>query len=85
MWQPTTRLQPKGPKVVDQLAADLHSSFPNDKGFSPRNLKYMRRFAVEWPDFAMVQDALAQLPWYQHIALWFRCSGILFAPTAILS
>lgn len=58
-----------GSKVVDLLAADLHSSFPNDKGFSPRNLKYMRRFAVEWPDFAIVQDALAQLPWYQHIAL----------------
>jgi predicted nuclease of restriction endonuclease-like (RecB) superfamily len=39
------------------------------KGFSPRNLKYMRAFAQAWPDEAIVQEALAQLPWYHHLAL----------------
>ena len=34
-----------GAKVVDRLAADLKSAFPEMKGFSPRNLKYMRAFA----------------------------------------
>jgi predicted nuclease of restriction endonuclease-like (RecB) superfamily len=35
----------------------------------PRNLKYMRAFAQAWPDEAIVQEALAQLPWYHHLAL----------------
>ena len=33
-----------GSKVIDRLAADLRSAFPDMKGFSPRNLKYMRAF-----------------------------------------
>ena len=32
-----------GAKVIDRLAADLKRTFPDMKGFSPRNLKYMRR------------------------------------------
>ncbi len=34
-----------GAKVVDQLAVDLHRAFPELKGLSARNLKYMRAFA----------------------------------------
>jgi hypothetical protein len=32
------------------------------KGFSPRNLKYMRRFAEVWGDYEIVQQVAAQLP-----------------------
>lgn len=39
------------------------------KGFSPRNLKYMRAFAEAWPEAEFVQAALAQLPWYHQLAL----------------
>jgi len=39
------------------------------KGFSPRNLKYMRAFAEAWPDSEFVQGVLAQLPWYHQLAL----------------
>lgn len=39
------------------------------KGFSPRNLKYMRAFAEAWPDTEFVQAVLAQLPWYHQLAL----------------
>jgi len=39
------------------------------KGFSPRNLKYMRAFASAWPDKQIVQELLAQLSWYQNLAL----------------
>ena len=28
------------------------------KGFSPRNLKYMRAFAEAWPDEVFVQEVL---------------------------
>jgi predicted nuclease of restriction endonuclease-like (RecB) superfamily len=34
-----------GAKVIDRLAADLHSEFPDVKGFSRTNLLYMRAFA----------------------------------------
>lgn len=58
-----------GARVIDRLSSDLVSSFPGTKGFSPRNLKYMRAFAEAWPDRLIVQEALAQLPWYQNLAL----------------
>ncbi|GHU08171.1 hypothetical protein AGMMS50225_06310 [Betaproteobacteria bacterium] len=58
-----------GSKVIDQLAHDLHVAFPEMKGFSPRNLKYMRAFAEAWPDAEFVQAVLAQLPWYHQLAL----------------
>ena len=58
-----------GAKVIDRLAHDLHAAFPEMKGFSPRNLKYMRAFAGAWPDAEFVQASLAQLPWYHQLAL----------------
>ena len=35
-----------GSRGIDRLAADLRDAFPDMKGFSPRNLKYMRAFAA---------------------------------------
>lgn len=61
----------RGARVVDRLAADLRARFPDAKGFSPRNLRYMRRFAESWPESAILQAPLARLPWYHHIALAF--------------
>ena len=58
-----------GAKVIDRIAFDLSRAFPETTGFSARNLKYMRSFAEAWPDEAIVQALLAQLPWYHHIAL----------------
>jgi predicted nuclease of restriction endonuclease-like (RecB) superfamily len=58
-----------GAKVIDKLAGDLRSSFPEMKGFSPRNLKYMRAFAQAYPDFEFVQQAAAQIPWFHNCVL----------------
>jgi len=58
-----------GAKVIDNLAADLQKAFPEMKGFSPRNLKYMRSFSEAYPDEQFVQEVLAQIPWYHNIAL----------------
>ena len=55
-----------GAKVIDSLARDLHQSFPEMKGLSPRNLKYMRALAEAWPEEEIVQAPLAQLTWF-HI------------------
>jgi hypothetical protein len=61
-----------GAKVIDRLAADLREAYPDMKGFSPRNLKYMRAFAAAWPDAEIVQRIVARLPWRQNIALLER-------------
>lgn len=58
-----------GTRVIDRLAADLRDAFPEMKGFSPRNLKYMRAFAAAWPDREVVQRIVAQLSWGQNITL----------------
>ena len=34
-----------GARVIDRLSADLQERFPDARGFSPRNLKYIRAFA----------------------------------------
>jgi len=61
-----------GAKVVDRLAADLRAAFPDQRGFSRRNLQYMRAFAAAWPEpafqEAFVHQAGAQLPW-RHVTV----------------
>ena len=64
-----------GAKVIERLSQDLRSAFPEMKGFSPRNLKYMRAFAEAWPDESFVQEVLAQLPWYHQLALLDKLPG----------
>jgi predicted nuclease of restriction endonuclease-like (RecB) superfamily len=64
-----------GAKVIDRLAADLRTAFPDMKGFSPRNLKYMRAFAEAWPNEQFVQQAVAQLPWGHNLVLLDRLPG----------
>jgi len=58
-----------GARIIDRLSLDLKKAFPDMKGFSPRNLKYMRAFASAWPNTQIVQEVLAQLPWYHNITL----------------
>jgi predicted nuclease of restriction endonuclease-like (RecB) superfamily len=64
-----------GAKVIDRLSADLREAYPDMRGLSSRNLKYMRAFAFAWPQRGFVQEALAQIPWYHHIALLEKCSS----------
>ncbi|KVD60642.1 hypothetical protein WI87_11995 [Burkholderia ubonensis] len=58
-----------GAKVIDQLARDLKDAFPDMRGFSPRNLKYMRALAQAWPAPEFVQQPAAQLPWFHLCTL----------------
>jgi predicted nuclease of restriction endonuclease-like (RecB) superfamily len=58
-----------GAKVIDRLAADLRTAFPDMKGFSRANLMYMRAFAEAWPDVQIVQQAVGQLPWGHNVVL----------------
>ncbi|MGH9631451.1 MAG: PDDEXK nuclease domain-containing protein, partial [Bryobacteraceae bacterium] len=55
-----------GSKVVERLAKDLRTEFPEMKGLSPRNLGYMKAFAEAWPDETILQQLAAKLPWFHN-------------------
>ncbi len=50
----------RGSQVIELLSVDLTRKFPEDKGYSVRNLHYMRRFAENYPNFPILQVALAE-------------------------
>lgn len=52
-----------GAKVIDRLAKDLRREFPDQKGFSARNLKYMRALADAYAERQIVLQVVAQIPW----------------------
>ena len=58
-----------GAKVIAQLAHDLRTEFPDMKGLSSTNLKYMARFAKVWSEAAIGQQAVDQLPWGHNILI----------------
>ncbi len=64
-----------GAKIIDRLSADLRQAFPEMKGFSPRNLKYMRAFAEAFPDEPFVQQPVAQIPWAHNIRILDKVSN----------
>jgi predicted nuclease of restriction endonuclease-like (RecB) superfamily len=55
-----------GNKIIDTLAIDLRVEFPDMKGFSIRNLRYMRDFSVAYPFFSILQQAAAKLEFSQY-------------------
>ena len=50
-----------GAKVITRLSNDLRAAFPEMKGFSRTNLKYMKVFAEAWPEFGIGQQPAGQL------------------------
>ena len=64
-----------GAKTIDRLSHDLREAFPELRGFSPRNLRYMRTFASFWPDREIVQQVVAQFPW-GRMWLWKKARSL---------
>lgn len=58
-----------GSKFIENLSYDIKLSFPNSKGYSVRNLKYMSKFADTYHDEQFVQQAVAQIPWGHIVVL----------------
>jgi len=58
-----------GNKFIDIVSRELKIEFPNMEGFSVRNLKYMKKFYLEYKDDELVQRTVAQLPWRHNIVL----------------
>lgn len=59
-----------GAKVIERLAADLRHEFPDMRGLSTTNLKYMRMFADAYPQIG--QQAVDQLPWGHNVIIFTR-------------
>ena len=58
-----------GNKFIDNISCELKLEFPNMEGFSVRNLKYMKKFYLEYKGDEVVQRIVAQLPWRHNIVL----------------
>jgi predicted nuclease of restriction endonuclease-like (RecB) superfamily len=76
-----------GSKILERIETDLRAEFPEMRGFSRSNLLYMRAFAEAWPDAAIVQRTVGQLPWGQNITLLAKLKTpkerLLYATRAI--
>jgi predicted nuclease of restriction endonuclease-like (RecB) superfamily len=65
-----------GSKIVETLSKDLRSAFPDMKGFSITNVKYMVQFAKEYPDLTISQQPVGQIPWGHNILLFQKLSSL---------
>ena len=63
-----------GNKFIDNLASDIRMAFPESKGYSVRNLKYMAKFAETYPNREFVQQVVAQIPWGHNVVLLDKVS-----------
>jgi Uncharacterized conserved protein len=59
-----------GSRFIDNLASDIRLDFPNIKGFSARNLRYMKKFAEFVLDEEKVQTVSAMLTWSHNTHLF---------------
>ena len=50
-----------GKKIIEQLSKDLSNRFPDDRGYSERNLRNMKLFASAYPNYPILQVPLAKL------------------------
>ena len=71
-----------GGKVINRLAVDLRTAFPETKGFSRTNLHYARRMAQWFQAHEFVPQAVGQIPWGHirllidklgepHVGIWY--------------
>ena len=53
--------------------------------FSPRNLKYMKKFAEAWTSIELVQRTVALIPWRSNITLLDKLSALLIGKGKLLT
>ena len=65
-----------GSKFISNLSSDLRLQFPDVKGLSERNLRYMQKFAKEFEYDIILQRNIAKLPWGLIISVMDRVKEI---------
>lgn len=66
-----------GRAIIENLARDLHGEFPGIKGFSSRNLLYMRNFYDSYHESPKLQQLVAEIAWGHNIVIMERCKDPL--------
>jgi predicted nuclease of restriction endonuclease-like (RecB) superfamily len=66
-----------GAAIAERLADDLRKSFPDVRGFSRRNVFYMREFYLAYCDDSKVQPLVAQIGWVHNLVILQRCVDVL--------
>lgn len=66
-----------GSAIAEQLSRDLRGEFPGIKGFSRRNVFYMREFYLCYQDEKRVQPLVAQIGWTHNLVILQRCKDAL--------
>jgi len=61
-----------GNKFIENLSHDIALEYPKMQGYSARNLRYMAKFAKEYPQAEILQQVVAKLPWGQNVVLMDR-------------
>ncbi|WP_257670004.1 PDDEXK nuclease domain-containing protein [Parapedobacter tibetensis] len=65
-----------GKSIVERLASDLQKQFPNDSGFSTRNLWNMRRFYEQYSAHPNLQQLVAEIPWGHNLLIMSKANSI---------
>ena len=69
-----------GDKLIKQLSSDLLEEFPGIKGFSERNLKYIRQWYLFYTEPGQIGQQLVaqftQIPWGHNIAIVSKCKSL---------
>ena len=71
-----TENQKYGNSFIENLARDIKLDFPNAKGYSVRNLRYMRKFAEFITDEEILQTLSAELSWSHNTHLLVKAKTI---------
>jgi predicted nuclease of restriction endonuclease-like (RecB) superfamily len=65
-----------GSSFINNLARDIKMDFPKAKGYSARNLRYMRKFADLVDDERILQTVSANLSWSHNTHLFDKTNSL---------
>ena len=66
-----------GRSVVDHLSTELRNEFPDQSGYSSRNLWLMRGFYLEFHQNEFLQPLVAEIGWSKNIVIFTQCKDNL--------
>jgi predicted nuclease of restriction endonuclease-like (RecB) superfamily len=66
-----------GKSVVEILSKELQREFPGVKGFTTRNLWFMRQFYVEYSENANLKSLVSEISWTKNVIIMQKCKDSL--------
>jgi predicted nuclease of restriction endonuclease-like (RecB) superfamily len=70
------KLSSWGDSFIKNMSEDLQKEFPNLKGFSSTNIKYMKKWYLFYSKSPQVVDFLFQIPWGHNREIITKCKNI---------